>query len=337
MTASDEHLESQRLEVALMVAALPIVVLADSHHPAWLGECQYFNEQLRHLEIVYGEPDAVIRIEQAPDAPVYAFPPYDWPGWSADEEVEALLDGRLVKAVRRRSATSWKLRLLAPYDEDAAALVTLTGYGPLPESPELVTRADPLPLIRERNRRWAARWHEVQEQMQAELRKTTPYPAAYLMLADLAVRRARTAKEHVEHRIESRLRGRPPGPGWRNLWRLVRSTQAQLRGQSEDEASAAVRSLVQQARRLAEQAAWFDDERLAAAALRETVEWMAHRADVASRPAQEAWEAVHAHESAQPLLALTAPEGEWSAERGRLTRGWLRAWDAWAASHGVIT
>lgn len=341
MSSSQERLESQRLEVALLSAALPVVVLLDQSESAYLGECDYYNEQLRLLEIVYGvdRPRAVIQIVQAPDGPVFAFPPYRWPGWSGDEEVEILLDGRQTPAVRRTGADGWMLRVLVSYDDEAAAVVTVTGYGWTPDGLSLKTLTDPLPLIQERNRLRDERWETIQELMREETRKTAPYPAAYRKLADLVVQRRRSPAE--PHTFARRLPVPPPGPGWRNLWKLVRSTQAGLRGQSEEEAGAAVRSLVQHVGRLAGSAPWFDQAELADTALMETIEWMAHRAEVPSRAAQLAWERVHEHESAHPLRALvdsmvqeSPPEpGElesWSQERASLTEDWERAWADWA-------
>ena len=113
------------------------------------------------------------------------------------------------------------------------------------------------------------------------------------------------------------------------LWEAAVRTQAHYGKQSTADAADAVNSMVHQAQRLAERAAWFSDRSRAVRALEEMSRFTVFDSDVASRRAQEWWGRVW-------VLSTTRPPDDPDRARERIREQaateavWLNAWERWS-------
>jgi hypothetical protein len=111
---------------------------------------------------------------------------------------------------------------------------------------------------------------------------------------------------------------------WPAVWRSAIQRQAELSGQSEADAEAAVQSLLNQLTKLQSDAAWFrEDERLRERAISETLLFATGLSvDVPSRAAQEAWQEREGIRQSAPR-----PPAEAVMRTGD---HWLALWSEWA-------
>ena len=151
------------------------------------------------------------------------------------------------------------------------------------------------------------------------------------LLRSVLVRRAAARAAGVDATV---LR-RGGQPDHEALWDAAVSTQCHYAGQLEGEADAAVASMVNQALRLAERAAWAADVGKLSRALEEMARFTVFDSDVHSRRAQEWWGRVWA------LTTTRLPDDPQQAkERHREFAAteavWLTAWERWAGveEHG---
>lgn len=140
-----------------------------------------------------------------------------------------------------------------------------------------------------------------------------------------------------EDRLREHLRVRRSIHG---LWEATVSAQAELTGQSRDEANDVVTTMVNQLTGLREHAPWFTaDPRLREAAITETIAyWTGADRSVPSRPAQEAWQRHWEGRRGWPPEVLTAEDPAtrrtWFERLRAGQESWLSAWAAWAAWTG---
>lgn len=147
------------------------------------------------------------------------------------------------------------------------------------------------------------------------------------------------------HELRTRFRPRRQHAEDPAHWEAAVRAQMRLATEDRPTALAAVTSLVNHVIRLSEQP-WFDDQRLASAAVEETLRWVVFDSDVPSRRAQQAWVAWWRMQctpppvdraddpSAEPSARPAAQPYVYSLDREAPELVWQQVWDAWAARHG---
>jgi hypothetical protein len=215
-----------------------------------------------------------------------------------------------------RHGTMWAARVAA----EPGTVVTITGRGVAPESIRLETVADLRPYVEARN--------EIIGQLTERHRSAAPpvlEPAEGV--AALRALAEHTLDQHARMRESARTpRIRAGEAGlYHALWRRAVREQQRVAGVDERAADEAVTLVVNHLGHLLEDAAWFADPRLRAAAIDETLRHAMLGDDVPSLAAQQAWarywSARHRWISADPADPRASQP---SAE------AWLAAWAAWA-------
>jgi len=215
-----------------------------------------------------------------------------------------------------RHGTVWAARVAA----EPGTVVTITGRGVAPESIRLETVADLRPYVEARN--------EIIGQLTERHRSAAPpvlEPAEGV--AALRALAEHTLDQHARMRESARTpRIRAGEAGlYHALWRRAVREQQRVAGVDERAADEAVTLVVNHLGHLLEDAAWFADPRLRAAAIDETLRHAMLGDDVPSLAAQQAWarywSARHRWISADPADPRASQP---SAE------AWLAAWAAWA-------
>jgi hypothetical protein len=215
-----------------------------------------------------------------------------------------------------RHGTVWAARVAA----EPGTVVTITGRGVAPESIRLETVADLRPYVEARN--------EIIGQLTERHRSAAPpvlEPAEGV--AALRALAEHTLDQHARMRESARTpRIRAGEAGlYHALWRRAVREQQRVAGVDERAADEAVTLVVNHLGHLLEDAAWFADPRLRAAAIDETLRHAMLGDDVPSLAAQQAWarywSARHRWISADPADPQASQP---SAE------AWLAAWAAWA-------
>ena len=229
-----------------------------------------------------------------------------------------------------RHGAVWAARVPAAETEpDPDVVVTLIGRGVTPESIRLAPAGDLRPYFEARN--------EILGQLTERRRHAAPPVlepaegvAAFRALA------LHTLDQHARL-AESTRAGRAPrhragdSALYRALWKRAVREQQRIAETDERAADDVVTLVVNHLGKLLEDAAWFADPRLRAAAIDETLRHAMLGDDVPSLPAQQAWErywAVHVARrwrSADPAdMIADVRDSEATAT------DWLTAWAAWA-------
>ncbi|MQS14465.1 hypothetical protein F7Q99_19905 [Streptomyces kaniharaensis] len=253
---------------------------------------------LREWITVEGEPCAV---EVHEDRPVL------WPG--------SLADG---------AGPVWAGRLRI-----GGLTVTVCGRGVAPGGLELGRIGDVEPYLRGRTEllRGLASRHATR--VPVEERELPP-------VSGLEAHRELIGQNIVESAaIEAQVRaGRPPRPprGLRGeagalRWEAAVRQQMRLASETREEALAAVTSMVNHLNRLAQQTHWVIGTPEGAAAVEEVVRYTVFASEVASLPAQRAWEQLWRDRAG-------GGPGEWEEQR-LAEQLWLSAWEQWRAARTV--
>ena len=210
----------------------------------------------------------------------------------------------------------WAARLV---DGDARVIVTITGRGVDPESVRLEPAGDLRPYFEARN--------EILGQLAARHRQTPPPVlepaegvAAFRALADFSLE----SHARLMAALHARRAPRQPagwGPMHGALWQRAIREQQRITGMDKRAADDVVTLVVNHLGQLLEDAAWFADPRLRAAAIDETLRHAMLGDDVPSIAAQRAW--------ARYWTARRAPLADPRASQSALP-DWLAAWTAWA-------
>lgn len=171
----------------------------------------------------------------------------------------------------------------------AAVTVTVVGRGVPVESVRLDTVDDLAPYLRGRD--------QAQQLERAPLPcrpDDWDLPPTHGFEGHFALLEASLAEVEAGHKAMSEGRGYRPRRGWMARQQRLREAavraQMKLATQSRSEAEESVWSLVSHMMQLSAEAGWFADDRLRQAALEESVRYHVFDSDVASSPAQEAWQ-----------------------------------------------
>ncbi len=229
-----------------------------------------------------------------------------------DGDATIILDGQPVPAEIVRAGTEWwaaqcdrgavEVRILAhKWDPGQVSIDTVTDVEPL------LTRQLP-PLVPE------------EDLWEPESPGDEPQGEPHRALADIVLQ---SSLEFEQWRTEGGPRPRVRRT-WFRLWRAAVRRQMDLADQTAQQAEHAMQSVMSHLGALQQRAAWFrGDDGLRERAIAETLLYCTGLGpNVASRPAQVAWQRWHdASRGAirtRPLAYLVASED------------WMRAWTAWA-------
>ena len=218
-----------------------------------------------------------------------------------------------------RHGTVWAARVAA----EPGAVVTVTGRGVAPESIRLEAVADLRPYVEARN--------EIIGQLAERHRSAAPPVlepaegvAALRALAEHTLDQHARMRESAHDLRTPRLRAGESGL-YHALWRRAVSEQQRVAGVDKRAADEVVTLVINHLGHLLEDAAWFADPRLRAAAIDETLRHAMLGDDVPSLAAQQAW--------ARYWSARMARQG-WGSPDPRASQpaatAWLAAWAAWA-------
>lgn len=240
-------------------------------------------------------------------------------------EVDGLIvvEGLPVPAHLRRQGRLWAAHITV----SPGRVVTVVARGVDPGTLQLSEVAELRPYVNA--------WEEYQFKAVAAAAFMTPQQAAddspaQGLDAHIALTRAWLTQRATDGRTatDTSPAGLSVGP-LEQLWEAAVRAQCHYAKQSETDAADAVASMVNQALRLADRAAWFGDRTLMARALEEMARYTVFDSDVASRRAQEWWGRVW-------VLATTqAPQDpdaarERNREHSATEAVWLTAWDRWS-------
>lgn len=293
----------------------------------------------RQRDQMLGAPPFPVWGLSSPDIPPYAVAAYerDSVGWSSVTLRYGDTEGPAGPTVTVRTALPQSRR----NRRDLAELLDATGWCPAgpPAAEERATlvieaRPEPATLVT-RGACWAARTTRALGLDLVVIARDVPVTAIWLAeIDDLAAYWANYQPSPVErlpwaagldaHRavVERVLRDPASTPSlarrYPRRWRRAVLAQRDLSGVDRVSAARAVRSLVEQVAALVEHAQWFAEPGLRAAAVEETLRYTGYGEQVASQPAQEAWERF----SAQPT------------DDARLQ--WLLAWSRWSVQQPAI-
>jgi hypothetical protein len=219
------------------------------------------------------------------------------------------------EAVICRHGTVWTARVTV----ESGAVVTVTGRGVTPESIRLEPVADLRPYVEARN--------EIIGQLAERHRSAAPPVlepaegvAALRALAEHTLDRHARIIESARDRRTPRLRAGDSGL-YHALWQRAVREQQRVAGMDKRAADDVVTLAINHLGHLLEDAPWFADPRLRAAAIDETLRHAMLGDDVPSLPAQQAW--------ARYWSARMDPRVDPRASQPDAT-GWLAAWAAWA-------
>ncbi len=155
---------------------------------------------------------------------------------------------------------------------------------------------------------------------------------AHLAVVELALSDA----DDLRRAVREGRRWRPPRD-WGERYGMLREAavraQMTLGADTRSQAEDAVSSLVNHLAQLAEEADWFAYPALRQTAIDETIHYIVFDADVASRPAQQAWQRTWAARRRLPPRGGAAMRDLFtSMEHDRFE--WLDAWRRWAGAQG---
>jgi hypothetical protein len=224
-----------------------------------------------------------------------------------------------------RHGTVWAARVAA----EPGTVVTVTGRGVAPESIRLEPVADLRPYVEARN--------EIVGQLSERHRSAAPPVlepaegvAALRALAEHTLdRHERILKSASDRRMPRHRAGDPALYG--ALWRRAVREQQRVAGVDKRAADEVVTLAINHLGHLLEDAPWFADPRLRAAAIDETLRHAMLGDDVPSLPAQQAWARYWSARMALQRWGSADPgtPGDPRASQPAAT-AWLAAWAAWA-------
>ena len=232
-----------------------------------------------------------------------------------------------------RHGTVWAARVAA----EPGAVVTVTGRGVAPESIRLETVADLRPYVEARN--------EIIGQLAERHRSAAPPVlepaegvAALRALAEHTLDQHARMRESAHDRRTPRLRAGESGL-YHALWQRAVREQQRVAGVDKRAADEVVTLVINHLGHLLEDAAWFADPRLRAAAIDETLRHAMLGDDVPSLAAQQAWarywsarmdgQRWNLADPADPADTHADPHADPRASQPAAT-AWLAAWAAWA-------
>jgi hypothetical protein len=213
-----------------------------------------------------------------------------------------------------RHGEVWAARVTA----EPGTVVTVTGRGVAPESIRLEPVADLRPYVAARS--------EVIGQLAERHRRAAPPVlepaegvAAFRALAEHTLDRHARMRESARDQRTPRLRAGDSAL-YHALWQRAVREQQRIAGMDKRAADDVVTLVINHLGHLLEDATWFADPRLRAAAIDETLRHAVLGDDVPSLPAQQAW--------ARYWSARMGGASQPGA--GTTTAAWLAAWAAWA-------
>jgi hypothetical protein len=321
--------------------------------PAALAACAWVNEVLESISLAYGDPAAAagphVTVTTAAGPHVVTTEAEAELLRAVDNEHNRVADHAGVddeepatppeyertrlpcgEALICRHGTVWAARVPAEPEAGAVEVVTLTGRGVAPELIRLEPVDDLRPYLEARNELIGKLAERHRHAAPPTPGKEARGIAAFRALAEHTLEQHARLLESTRDRRAPRHRAGEPAL-YRALWQRAVREQRRIAGVDERAADEDVTRVVNHLGQLLEDAAWFADPRLRAAAIDETLRHAMLGDDVPSLPAQRAWERYWAARMAgrwrpaDPAAALAdVRAGE------PIAAAWLAAWAAWA-------
>lgn len=145
---------------------------------------------------------------------------------------------------------------------------------------------------------------------------------AHRAVVEHGIAESAVIEAHVRARRTPRLPRRLRGEAGALRWEAAVRQQMRLASETREEAVAAVTAMVDQLTRLSQLTHWLVGTPEGAAAVEEAIRWTVFASEVASLPAQQAWQQVW----------RAGRDGVRRDEAGLGEQAWLAAWEQWRAS-----